>query len=97
MSPSLILFLKIAMQMMCNHVLYRNDAADFAFLKWGLHYCSKFCFTSVVLQYHSGFSSATVGDPYQPLYVYTPALLYQYVYFYYFYKIIFITQSGEAL
>ena len=46
----LILILKLAVQMMCNHVLYRNDIADFAFSKWGLHCRKKFCFTSVAFE-----------------------------------------------
>ena len=59
---SLILFLKFAVQMMCNHVLYQSDTADFAFPKWGLHCCSEFCIAAAtfayplrILFYHSGF------------------------------------------
>ena len=61
MLPSLILFLKLAMQM-CNHVLYRIDAMDFAF-----------CITAAAFLVRCS-SVAAAGDPSRPpyIYVYTP-------------------------
>ena len=58
MLPSLILLLKLAVQMMCNHVLYRNDVADFVYPQAAFALPQQlFCFTAC-----SGFSSVAVGD-----------------------------------
>ena len=77
MLPSLILFLKIAMQMMCNHVLYQIDAADFALPQQIWHCRRGFCISAADFHfrkqhshYLSRFSSVAVGDPSRPPNIY---------------------------
>ena len=56
-------------QMMCNHVLYQNDAARFALPLWILHFRSGFfALPQQLSYYHSGFSIVAVSDPSWPPY-----------------------------